>query len=115
MKQYVLNVIQPDGDPPPPEVLEPIMRDVATLIADMKTAGAWVFNSALAPSSAATVVRIKDGEVLTIDGPFAEGKEHIGGFMIINAPDLDAALAWAGKATRAITLPIEVRPLRVHG
>jgi hypothetical protein len=115
MKQYVLNVIQPDGDPPPPEVLGPIMRDVATLLAEMKSAGAWVHNGALAPSSAATVVRIKDGEVLTIDGPFAEGKEHIGGFMIINARDLDAALEWARKATRAITLPIEVRPFRENG
>ena len=115
MKQYVLNVIQPDGDPPPPEVMAPIMRDVATLLAEMKSAGAWVYNGGLAPASTATVVRVKDGEVLTIDGPFAEGKEHIGGFMIVNAPDLDAALDWARKATRAITLPIEVRPFREHG
>lgn len=115
MKQYVLNIIQPDGDPPPPEVMAPIMRDVATLLAEMKSAGAWVYNGALAPAGTATVVRIKNGEVLTIDGPFAEGKEHIGGFMIVNAPDLDAALEWARKATRAITLPIEVRPFRDHG
>jgi hypothetical protein len=114
MKQYVLNVIQPDAAPPPPEVLGPIMRDVATLIAEMKAAGVWVFNGGLAPASAATVVRVKNGEVLTVDGPFAEGKEHIGGLMIINAPDLDAALAWARKAARAITLPIEVRPFQ-HG
>jgi hypothetical protein len=57
-------------------------------------------------------VRLRDGEVLTTDGPFAEGKEHIGGFMIIKADDLDAALEWARKATRAITLPIEVRPFQ---
>jgi hypothetical protein len=64
------------------------------------------------PPEHATVVRLQDGDVLTTDGPFAEGKEHIGGFMIITAPDLDAALEWARKAARATTLPIEVRPFQ---
>jgi hypothetical protein len=58
------------------------------------------------------VVRLKDGDVLTTDGPYAEGKEHIGGFTVIRAPDLDSALAWGRKATRAPTLPIEVRPFQ---
>ena len=58
------------------------------------------------------MVRLKDGEVLITDGPFAEGKEHIGGFTIIEAPDLDAALEWGRKLARATTLPIEVRPFQ---
>ena len=79
-------------------------------IKELKVAGAWVFAGGLHPASTATVVRFHDGEVLMTDGPFAEGKEHIGGLVIINAPDLDAALEWGRKAARATTLPIEVRP-----
>jgi hypothetical protein len=113
MKRYLLSIYQPDGDPPPPEVLGPIMRDVAAWRQELQAAGAWVFTGGLYPPSTATVVRVRDGEVLMTDGPFAEGKEHIGGFTVIKAPDLDAALEWARKAARATTLPIEVRPL--HG
>jgi hypothetical protein len=112
MQRYLLSIYQPDGDPPPPEVLGPIMRDVDALVQEIKAAGAWVFNGGLHPPSTATVVRVKDGEVLMTDGPYAEGKEHIGGFVIVKAPDLDAALEWARKAARAITLPIEVRPFQ---
>ena len=115
MKQYLLSIYQPDGPPPPPEVLEPIMRDVATLVDEIKAAGAWVFNGGLHPPSTATVLRLRDGEVLTTDGPYAEGKEHVGGCMIVQAPDLDAALAWGRKAARAIRLPIEVRPFQGEG
>jgi hypothetical protein len=81
----------------------------------MKDAGAWVFTAGLHAASAATVVRVKEGQPLVTDGPFAEGKEHIGGFTIIEAPDLDGALGWARKLARATTLPIEVRPVRDHG
>ena len=112
MKQYLLSVYQPDGPAPPPEVLEKVMRDVDALINEVKAAGAWVFNGGLHPSSTATVLRLQNGDVLTTDGPFAEGKEHVGGFVIIKAPDLDSALEWARKATRATTLPIEVRPFQ---
>jgi hypothetical protein len=112
MARYLLSVIQPDGAPPPPEVLDPIMRQVDALIAEMKSNGAWVFNGALFPADTATMVRLQQGEILLTDGPYAEGKEHIGGFMIVDAPDLDAALSWARKAARAITLPIEVRPFQ---
>ncbi len=110
MKQYLLSIYQPDGPAPPPDVLEKVMRDVNALTRELKAAGAWVFNGGLHPSSTATVLRLQAGEVLTTDGPFAEGKEHIGGFWIIKAPELDAALEWGRKATRAVTLPIEVRP-----
>ncbi len=112
MKNYLLNVCQPDGDPPPPEVLGPVMRSVEALRQEMKSAGVWVFSGGLHPSSTATIVRFQDGEALTTDGPFAEGKEHVGGIIILKAPDLDAALEWARKAARATTLPIEVRPFR---
>jgi hypothetical protein len=111
MKQYVLNVIQPDGDPPPPEILGPIMRNVEAWEEEVKAAGAWVFTARLHLASTATVVRVQDGETLTTDGPFAEGKEHIGGFTIISAPDLDVALDWARRLSAVVTLPIEVRPV----
>ena len=112
MKQYLLSIYQPEGGTPPPEVLGQVMRDVGVLVAETKAAGAWVFNGGLHPPSTATVVRLHEGEMLITDGPFAEGKEHIGGFLIVKAPDLDAALDWARKAARAITLPIEVRPFQ---
>jgi hypothetical protein len=112
MKQYLLSIYQPDRPTPPPEVLEKVMRDVDALVREVKAAGAWVFNGGLHPSSTATVVRLQGGDVLTIDGPFAEGKEHVGGFLIVKAPDLDSALEWGRKAARATTLPIEVRPFQ---
>jgi hypothetical protein len=118
MKQYLLSIYQPDGDPPPPEVLEPIMRDLDALNEEIKAAGAWVFAAGLHPPSTATVLRAGRGgageEVLMTDGPFAEGKEHLGGFTIIRAPDLDAALAWGRRLAQVLApLAIEVRPL--HG
>ncbi len=112
MNQYLLSVIEPDGPIPPPEFLAKVMRDVAVVQKEMKAAGAYVFNGGLHPPSTATVVRVKNGEAIMTDGPFAEGKEHIGGVMVINAPDLDAALGWAKKLAAAIPLPIEVRPFR---
>jgi len=113
MKQYLLSVYQPDGDPPPREMLEPIMRDLDALHQEMKAAGVWVFSGGLHPASTATVVRVKEGDVLMTDGPYAEGKEHLGGFTIIKAPDLDSALEWGRKLAQAIgLLPIEVRPFQ---
>jgi len=112
VKQYLLSVYQPDGDPPPPEVLGKVMRDVGAWQQELKTAGAWVFTAGLHPASAATVVRFSGGETLLTDGPYAEGKEHIGGFTIITAADLDSALGWGRKLAQATTLPIEVRPLQ---
>ena len=103
---------QPDAPVPPAEVMEEIMRDLDTLNRELEAAGAWVFAGGLHPPSTATVVRVKDGEVLTTDGPFAEGKEHLGGVTIIEAPDLDAALDWGSRLARATTLPIEVRPFQ---
>ena len=112
MKQYLLSLYQPEGDPPAPEVLATIMRDLDALNQELKSAGAWVFAGGLHAPSTATVVRLKDGDLLTTDGPYVEGKEHIAGFTIIKAPDLDAALGWARKLTRVTTLPVEVRPFQ---
>jgi hypothetical protein len=111
MKHYVLSIQQPDGDPPPAEVLDAIMRDVRIVLDEIKAAGAWVFNGALHPPSTATVIKLQDGELLMTDGPYTEGKEHIGGLLIVK-PDLDVALEWGRRLARAITLPIEVRPFQ---
>jgi hypothetical protein len=112
MKQYLLSVYQPEAPIPAPEVLEKISRDLDVLNRELKASGSWVFAGGLFPPSTATVVRLQDGEMLTTDGPFAEGKEHLGGFTIIKAPDLDSALEWGRKLTRATTLPVEVRPFQ---
>lgn len=112
MKQYLLSVYHPENeaDAPSPAQMEQIDRDVDALNVEMRSAGAWVFGGGLHPSTTATVLRVQGDEVLTTDGPFAEGKEHVGGFWVINARDLDAALEWGRKATRACQVPIEVRP-----
>ena len=112
MAQYLLSVYQPVGPAPSPEFLEPIMQDLEVLNREMKAAGAWVFAAGLHPTDTATVVRQQGAGLLITDGPFAETKEHLGGFTVIEAADLDAALGWAGKLARATTLPIEVRPIQ---
>src|SRR6266852_5625912 len=85
--------------------MQQFMERVAVLEEEMKSAGAWLFGGALHEPETSTVVRMSDGEVLTTDGPFAESKEHLGGFYIIEAEDLDAALAWASKTTAAPRRP----------
>jgi len=112
MTQYLLSIYQPDGEAPPPEFMGSVARDLHALNQELKSAGAWVFSRGLHAPSTATVVRLRDRDVITTDGPYVESKEHIGGFWIIDAPDLDSALGWARKATRATTLPIEVRPFQ---
>ena len=112
MTRYLLLVYQPDGPPPAGLDMDAIMRDLEVLSDQMRAAGAWVFSGGLFPANTATVVRHRDGDVLMTDGPFTEGKEHLGGFTIIDAPDLDVALGWAAKLARATTLPVEVRPFQ---
>ena len=112
MRQYLLSVYQPAGDPPPREVLEQIRRDLDAVNRDLEAAGAWVFAGGLHPPATATVLRPEGDEVLITDGPFAEGKEHLGGFTIIDVDDLDAALDWGKRLAVATTLPIEVRPFQ---
>src|SRR5262249_17176752 len=121
MKRFLLSVIQPQGGPPPREFLEKVMRDLDAVNREMKATGAWVFAGGLQPLNVAKVARLKDGEVLISDGPFAETKEFLGGISIICAPggisiirgpDLNAGLEWASKIARGTTLPIEVRPFQ---
>src|SRR6476660_4735042 len=109
MKQYLLSVYQPEGDRPPQEFLDKVFHDLDVLHEELHAAGAWVFSGGLSAPSTATVLRASDRDVLTTDGPFTEAKEYLGGFTIVRAPDLDAALGWGRKLARATTLPIEVR------
>ncbi|HEX8860021.1 MAG TPA: YciI family protein [Actinomycetes bacterium] len=112
MPQYLLSVYQPDGPTPPPETMDRIVADLDALNQEMRAAGAWVFSGGLHPPGTATVVRVQGGQTLTTDGPFAEGKEHVGGFTIVQAADLDAALEWGRRLAAATTLPVEVRPFQ---
>jgi hypothetical protein len=119
MSQYLLSTYAVEGEVPgapgTPEEMQAFMQRVVALEAEMEASGTFVFGGALHGPEAATVVRIGDGDLVMTDGPFVEAKEHIAGFYIINADDLDAALAWARKVVDAINHPIEVRPFRATG
>ena len=110
MTNYLLSIYQPDGPPPAPEVMEPIMQRLSALNEEMKSSGAWVFTGPLHAPDTATVLRARGDDVVITDGPYLEGKEYIGGFWVIAAADLDEAMDWGRKAAAAIGLPIEVRP-----
>jgi len=113
MTHYLLSVHSVEGEirePMTDEEMQQSHKQVGILEQEMKSAGAWVFSGRLHEPATATVVRMSAGEVVTTDGPFVESKEHLGGFYIIEAEDLDAALAWASRVTDAIKRPIEVRP-----
>ncbi len=111
MTQYLMSVYMVEGEEPPPaDVIEQMYKDVDALNETIRAAGAWVFAGGLHEASTATVVRANEGDVITTDGPFAETKEQLGGFWVIQAPDLDAALDWAAQATVACRAPVEVRP-----
>jgi hypothetical protein len=113
MPQYMLSVCYPAGaTQPSPEALEQIMADVNAVHEELAQQGRWVFGGGLHPASTATTVLEQDGEVLLTDGPFIESKEQIGGFSVVDLPDLDEAIAWARRLSRATTTPIEVRPFQ---
>jgi hypothetical protein len=112
MPQYLLSIYQPDTEPPPPETLEPLMVRVRDWEERLRSAGSWVFAAGLLPASAATVLRTGDGEIAITDGPFTEGKEHLGGFTVIEAGDLDEAMTWGQQLAEITSLPIEIRPVR---
>src|SRR4051812_13749238 len=115
MTKYLLSVYQPDNPIPEGVDIDAIMRDVDAMNEELKEKGAWVFAGGLHEPSTATVLRAQGGDVLTTDGPFAEGKEFLGGFTIIQAADLDEALAWGRQLARATRLPVEVRPFQAEG
>ncbi len=111
-QKYLLSIYQPDGETPPPEVLDPIMENLSALNEEMQAKGAWVFAVGLHPPSTATVLRASGDDVLVTDGPFTEGKEFIGGLWIVRAPDLDDALAYGTRIAEVTGLPVEVRPFQ---
>ena len=119
MGQYLLSTYAVQGEAPDapatPEQTQKFMKQVAALEAEMDASGTFVFGGRLHSPDASTVVRPAEGEAVMTDGPFAESKEHVAGFYIINAEDLDAALVWAGKVVDAIGHPIEVRPFAASG
>ena len=113
MPRYMLSVHTADDQPREPmtdEQMQASWQVIQALEDDMRAQDAWVFSARLHSADTATVVRMSGGELLTTDGPFVEAREHLGGFYVIEAPDLDAALDWAAKVTRAISAPIEVWP-----
>jgi hypothetical protein len=113
MVQYLLSVHSTEADPTPsPEVMERMYAQVDTFNQGLKASGNWVFAGGLHPASTATVVNATGGHVVTTDGPFAESKEHLGGFWIVQAHDLDAARELARRASIACEGPVEVRPFQ---
>jgi len=121
MTQYLLSAhaIEDDGEtaarpPMTDDQIREVTARVTGLEEEMRCAGAWVFGGRLHGPDTATVVRTVDGAPMTTDGPFIEAREHLGGFYVIDADDLDAALAWATKVTSIVGAPIEVRPFVEH-
>ena len=110
MKQYLLAVQLDESVPETEEETRAQMARTGKVVEEMKAAGSWVFVGGLRPSHASTVVRPAGGTTTMTDGPFAETKEQLGGFWVIEVDDLDAALAWAEKCAEACWGPIEVRP-----
>jgi hypothetical protein len=113
MPRYLLSTHTVEGEQREPmseEQMREMSQRVATTEQEMSAGGAWVFSARLHAPETATVVRVSGGDALTTDGPFAESKEHLAGFYMIDAEDLDGALGWATKVSEAIGRPIEVRP-----
>ena len=114
MPQYLISVWHDDDyevDFSTPEA-QRLGAQVGALNAEMEKAGAWVFGAGLQPASSATVFRPGEGSVAMTDGPYAETKEQIGGFWVIDAPDRDTAMDWASKAAAACEGPVELRPMQ---
>lgn len=114
MTQYLLSVHM-DGTSPyaTEEQMQQAYRDTGALNEEMRQAGVWIFAGGLEPASTARVVRMRDGALERTDGPYLDSKEHIGGFWILDVPDLETAQAWADRATVACQGAVEVRPF--HG
>ena len=113
MKQYLLSVHYVDGQgATPPEKMQQAYEDVDKLNTELQASGQWVFGGGLHTPDTATVVRAHEGDVVITDGPFAEAKEQIGGFWVLKAEDLDAALKLAERCSAACQAPVEVRPFQ---
>lgn len=115
MAEYLLSVHYVEGqDAPDADTIQKMYEDVEALNEELRSAGAWVFAGGLQEPHIATVVREQDGEVVTTDGPFAEAKEQLGGFWVLEVPDHETAMDWARRATRACRGPVEVRPFQLE-
>ena len=113
MKQYLMSVFHVEGEEMPSgDEMQTMFDQVDRFNQQLQSSGAWVFAGGLFPPDIATVVKVSDGEVITTDGPFAESKEHVGGFWVVRAPDLDAALELARRGSAACGAPVEVRPFQ---
>jgi len=113
MSQYLLSVHMDENvEPLSPEEMEQSFKDVGVVNQKLQDHGAWVFAGGLHEPSTATVVKAVDGDIVMTDGPYAEAKEQLGGFWIIEAADLDAALDWARQAAVACREAVEVRPFQ---
>lgn len=116
MKQYLLSVMHEGDYPAPePEAMEQMFKQVGEFNDRIQASGAWVFGGGLQPKDLATTLRFRDGDVLVTDGPYAECKEQMGGFWVIQAADLDEALALAKDASAACMGDVEVRPFQDGG
>lgn len=113
MKQYLLAVHSVEGEPTPSAAdIKTMYRQVDKVNTELRAAGAWVFGGGLLPPDSATVVRVENGTTTMTDGPFAETKEQLGGFWVVQCADLDQALTWASKCAQACMGPVEVRPFQ---
>ena len=113
MPRYLLSTHTVEGEDREPQgeqEMRQTFERLTTIEREMAASGAWVFSARLHGPETATVVRVRGGDALTTDGPFAESKEHLAGFYMIDAEDLDSALGWASRVSEAIGRPIEVRP-----
>lgn len=115
MSTYLLNNVQPHGRTLEPEQLKRVIEEVSALTRQMQEAGVWVFAMPLSDPNDSTVVRSTERGVTLADGPFSEAKEYVGGFTVIDVPDRDAALEWAGRVSAATGVPVEVRPALSFG
>ena len=113
MPKYLLSVWSREDDPmPPDDEVQAMYAAVARFNEEARAEGAWVFAGGLHPSSTATVVDGRGGDVVTTDGPYAESKEQMGGFWVLEAPDLDAAIDLARRGSAACHGKVEVRPFQ---
>ncbi len=110
---YLMSVYMDENmTPPSAEVIQTMYKQVDVFNQELQDAGAWIYAGGLEPSSTATTIDYLDGNTVVTDGPYAETKEQLGGFWVIKADDLDAALAWGTKASAACMGKVEVRPFQ---
>jgi hypothetical protein len=117
MTQYLISVPHDTAEAPtmatmPPEEIQPIVEAVDRFNQKLQSEGAWVFAGGLMPPDQSTTVDNTGDAPIVTDGPYAESKEYLGGFWVIEAPDLDAALVWAKEGSAACRGRVEVRPFQ---